>query len=159
MSPALNTTKGWANHLPTSGQPPGHTSILTPYEKPASSFSPRGEQESVPCFRSLLWAQKPQWRLAWIVCLAFSEFLLTGEGQEPRSVSEWARERNIGWDGRENTVARLYQALWAIVRSLVLTLYETDSQWRIWPLTNGGFDLCCSTPMIAPSVTGSDPHV
>ena len=128
-------------------------------QKPASSFSPRGGQGSVPCFCSLLWPQKPQWKLAWIDCLAFSQFLLTGEGQEPWSVSEWARERSMGWDGRESAVARSYQALWAIVRTLVLTLCEMDSQWRIWPLTNGGFDLCCSAAMITPSVTGSDPHV
>ena len=61
MSPALNTTKGWAEHLShPSGLAPGHTPTLTPYKEPARPLLRKWARETVTCFCSLLWSQGPQ---------------------------------------------------------------------------------------------------
>ena len=81
--------KGWAKHLshPT-GQTPGHTPPIPKKEQthPTLGIPSTGTCHLFSRPRAAAGAPTKQ-NLAWISCLASDQFLLTGEGQEPWSIT------------------------------------------------------------------------
>jgi hypothetical protein len=97
MIPALNTTSEVGQPLQPRLWPNPKTH---PYPHSiwgtSSPLFREWARERVTCFHSPLLLQGPQWSLAWISCLASSQFPMIGEGWEPWSLSN-SLSSSIEW--------------------------------------------------------------